>query len=120
AGAALPHARPLPGGGPSALSRLHHRVLGRAGHERRAPPVRGGDDGVHPGRDRPRGARPGGDLRRRVPALPGARGDARPAVAEAVTQPLQRAASVLLARLTAWAKGAATIPPRAFRINPVP
>ena len=58
AGAALPHADALQAGAPPDLSRLHHRLLGDAGHDRRAPVVRGGDHGLHLRRHRARGARP--------------------------------------------------------------
>ena len=49
---------------------FHHRVLGRPGHDRRAPPVRGGDDGVYFRRYLSGRARSGRNVRRRIPALP--------------------------------------------------
>ena len=59
------------------LSRLHHRVLGGADDDGRASAVRGGDHGLYLRRHLPGGARPGRAVRRRVPALPRARVDAR-------------------------------------------
>ena len=47
----------------SALSRLHHRVLGDAGNDHRSSALRDRHHGVHPGCHRPRGARPDGTLR---------------------------------------------------------
>ena len=47
AGGAVQDAGALQGGAPPDLSRLHHRVLGGADHDRRTPAVRGGDHGLH-------------------------------------------------------------------------
>ncbi len=70
AGAALQDADALQGGAAPDLSRLHHRVLGGADDDGRAPAVRGGDDGLHLRRHLAGGARPGRAVRRRVPPLP--------------------------------------------------
>ncbi len=43
----------LQGGAPPDLSRLHHRVLGGANHDRGPPALRGGDHGLHFRRHRP-------------------------------------------------------------------
>ncbi|MGY4346468.1 protein-S-isoprenylcysteine O-methyltransferase Ste14 [Bradyrhizobium sp. GM7.3] len=53
----------------SDLSRLHHRVLGGAGHDRGPSAVRRRDHGLHLRRHRAGGARPRRSLRRRVPAV---------------------------------------------------
>ena len=69
AGAALPHAAVLQICAPSDLSRLHHRVLGDADHDRRASVVRRGDHGLHLRRHRARRARPDRGVRRRNTAI---------------------------------------------------
>jgi protein-S-isoprenylcysteine O-methyltransferase Ste14 len=58
--------RALEGRAPPDRSRLHHRILGGAGHDHRAPAVRGGHDGLHFRRYFPGGARPDRTLWRRV------------------------------------------------------
>ena len=61
---------------PPAVSRLHHRVLGDADDDGRQSAVRCRGHGLHLHRHCARGPRPGRNLRRAIPAIQGARGDA--------------------------------------------
>jgi hypothetical protein len=62
AGAALPHAVPVQFRPASALSRIHHCVLGDADHDGRPPALRGRDHDLHSGRHPARGTRSDGDV----------------------------------------------------------
>ena len=77
AGAALPHAAVLQVRAASALSRLHHRILGDADDDGGSPAVCRSHDRLHLHRHAARGARSGRCVRRRLPPLPSARGDDR-------------------------------------------
>jgi protein-S-isoprenylcysteine O-methyltransferase Ste14 len=75
---ALHHAEPVSRRPSPALCRVAARLLGDADHDRDAPALRRGDDGVHPDRDPARGARPGTRARRVVPRLSASRSHADP------------------------------------------
>src|SRR5262245_12584417 len=102
----IPHAAAVPLRAPSALPRLHPRLLGGAGDERRPSALRHRRHRLHPRRHLVRGARYGRAVRRALPRLPRAGGPAaaRPHLARRVvargeltyscaTAPIQRASA---------------------------